>query len=98
MNKYNPSKSARPKKRYADLIQKRSIRSRDKKLYDNNLDYTGEIGIILINTSLVDFEIHVGDRIAQMVINPIVQGQWLEVAKLDKTERNSGGFGHTGVQ
>ena len=61
-------------------------------------DYTGEIGIILINTSLVDFEIHVGDRIAQMVINPIVQGQWLEVAKLDKTERNSGGFGHTGVQ
>ena len=63
-----------------------------------DVDYTGEVGIILINTSLVDFEIKIGDRIAQMVINPIVQGQWLEVAKLDKTERNSGGFGHTGVQ
>ena len=61
-------------------------------------DYTGEVGIILINTSLVDFEIKIGDRIAQMVINPIVQGQWLEVAKLDETERNSGGFGHTGIQ
>ena len=63
-----------------------------------DVDYTGEVGIILINTSLVDFEIKIGDRIAQMVINPIVQGQWLEVAKLDETERNSGGFGHTGVQ
>ena len=61
-------------------------------------DFTGEVGIILINTSLVDFEIKIGDRIAQMVINPIVQGQWLEVSKLDETERNSGGFGHTGVQ
>lgn len=63
-----------------------------------DVDYTGEVGIILINTSLIDFEIKIGDRIAQMVINPIVQGQWLEVAKLDETERNSGGFGHTGVQ
>ena len=63
-----------------------------------DVDYTGEVGIILINTGLVDFEIKIGDRIAQMVINPIVQGQWLEVAKLDETERNSGGFGHTGVQ
>jgi dUTP pyrophosphatase len=59
-------------------------------------DYRGEIKVILINLGAEDFVIRRGDRIAQMVIAPVVQASWLEVETLDDTSRGAGGFGSTG--
>lgn len=59
-------------------------------------DYRGEIGIILINHGQEDFAINSGDRIAQLVVAPVVQAQLDEVQVLSETERGVGGFGHTG--
>jgi len=58
-------------------------------------DYRGEIGIILINHGKNPFEIKRGDRIAQMVIQPVCKGAWTESSVLDATARGAGGFGHT---
>ncbi len=60
-------------------------------------DYRGEIKVILINLGQESVKINRGDRIAQMVVSPIVQAQLLEVTELDETNRSSGGFGSTGV-
>lgn len=60
-------------------------------------DYRGEVGIILLNTGEETFIIGRGDRIAQMVIAPVLQASWREVASLDETARGEGGFGSTGV-
>lgn len=59
-------------------------------------DYRGEIGVIMINFGQQDFLINRGDRIAQMVINQVVQADFEVCATLDDTERSTGGFGHTG--
>ena len=59
-------------------------------------DYRGEVRIILSNYGGSDFHIRRGDRIAQMVIAPVVQAEWTEVQDLERTERGAGGFGHTG--
>jgi dUTP pyrophosphatase len=59
-------------------------------------DYRGEIKIILINLSQQEQVIQSGDRIAQMVIQKVEKVTLKEVNKLEITERNEGGFGHTG--
>jgi len=59
-------------------------------------DYRGEIGIILINFGASDFVVKRGDRIAQMVIAPVVRAEIEVVEALSETRRNDGGFGHTG--
>jgi dUTP pyrophosphatase len=59
-------------------------------------DYRGELKIILINHGSDLFAIRRGDRIAQLVIAPVVRGSWLEVETLDETARGEGGFGSTG--
>lgn len=59
-------------------------------------DYRGELKVILINLGAEDFTIRRGDRIAQMVIAPVVQAALSEVERLDDTARGSGGFGSTG--
>lgn len=61
-------------------------------------DYRGEIKVILINLSNEPQVIQPGDRIAQMVIQQVVQVAWLPVQQLAETERNTGGFGSTGKQ
>lgn len=61
-------------------------------------DYRGEIRVILVNLSNETFDIHDGDRIAQMVISSHVQVQWEPVEVLNQTQRGSGGFGHTGAK
>jgi len=60
-------------------------------------DYRGEIKIIMWNLGENDFEIAKGDRIAQLVISPVVKARFKCVTKLKETKRNEGGFGHTGV-
>jgi dUTP pyrophosphatase len=59
-------------------------------------DYRGELKVILINLGAEPFAIARGDRVAQLVLAPVVQASWDEVAELDATERGAGGFGSTG--
>ncbi len=59
-------------------------------------DYRGEVKVILINLGEDDFIIRRSDRIAQLVIAPVVQAAWDEVDDLDETARGAGGFGSTG--
>ena len=61
-------------------------------------DYTGDVGVILVNISNEDFVVQPGDRIAQMVINKFEQAKFEVVEELDETERGEGGFGHTGTK
>jgi len=61
-------------------------------------DYRGEVGIILINHGDAPFTIQRGDRIAQMVIAPFVQADFMAVGALSETERGEGGFGSSGKQ
>ena len=59
-------------------------------------DYRGEIKVILINLGKEKFIIENGERIAQMVVCPVIQANFEEVKELSDTERGSGGFGSTG--
>ncbi|HEY4063688.1 MAG TPA: dUTP diphosphatase [Puia sp.] len=59
-------------------------------------DYRGELKVILINLSGEEQTLHPGDRIAQMVVGPVVQIGWEEATEIAETARNAGGFGHTG--
>jgi len=59
-------------------------------------DYRGEVKVILVNLGEEDFVVRRGERIAQLVIAPVVQAAWSEVASLDDTARGAGGFGSTG--
>lgn len=61
-------------------------------------DYRGEIGVILVNLSALDFEIKNGERIAQLIINQHQRADWNEVETLSETDRGAGGFGSTGVK
>ncbi|NQT27931.1 dUTP diphosphatase [candidate division KSB1 bacterium] len=58
-------------------------------------DYRGNVGVILINHSKESFIIHRGDRIAQLVIQPVLKAEFKIENKLEQTKRNSGGFGST---
>ena len=59
--------------------------------------YRGEIKVVLINTDPdVDYEVHRGDRIAQLVVAPVARADWCEAASLAPTPRGPGGFGSTG--
>ena len=59
-------------------------------------DYRGEINVLLINHGAAPFPILRGERIAQMVIAPVVRAQLVPVTSLSTTDRGSGGFGSTG--
>ena len=61
-------------------------------------DYRGEIGVILVNLSNVDFTIKNGERIAQIVIAKHERAEWNPVQSLSETSRGAGGFGSTGKQ
>lgn len=60
-------------------------------------DYRGEVKVILVNHGEEDFIIRRGDRIAQLLIAPVVQASWREADDLDETARGVGGFGSTGA-
>jgi dUTP pyrophosphatase len=60
-------------------------------------DYRGEVGVILVNLGQADFTVSRGDRIAQLVVAPVIQARWAEVADLEESQRGAGGFGSTGV-
>jgi dUTP pyrophosphatase len=60
-------------------------------------DYRGEVGILLINFGKDPFAIRNGERIAQMVISRVFRSILVEVDDLPPTQRQEGGFGHTGI-
>lgn len=60
-------------------------------------DYRGELVIILINLGNENFVVEPKMRIAQIVLAPVVQGQFLIAQELSETKRGVNGFGHTGV-
>lgn len=59
-------------------------------------DYRGEICVGLVNLSDEDYEISPGERVAQMIISPVLLPEISEAPALDETSRGSGGFGSTG--
>ncbi|MGB3480357.1 MAG: dUTP diphosphatase [bacterium] len=61
-------------------------------------DYRGEVKVILFNLGQEPFCIKSGDRIAQLVLNRVVQAEFILVDQLKETKRGNGGFGHTGTQ
>ena len=61
-------------------------------------DYRGEFGVLVINLGQEAFTIEHGMRIAQMVIARHKRAEWIEVDKLDETERGEGGYGSTGYR
>lgn len=60
-------------------------------------DYRGEVKVILVNHGIEPFRIARGDRIAQLVVAPVIRVDFVEVDHLDATPRGAGGFGSTGV-
>ena len=58
--------------------------------------YRGEYGVVLLNTGKETFEIKVGDKIAQVVIQPVATAEISEITELSVTERGVGNFGSTG--
>lgn len=60
-------------------------------------DYRGEIKVALINLGQTPYIVSRGDRIAQLVLAPVVQARLELVTELDETIRGAGGFGHTGL-
>ena len=60
--------------------------------------YRGEILVTLLNTDTEnEFTIHVGDRIAQMIVMPVTQARFTAVDRLPESERGDSGFGSTGM-
>jgi hypothetical protein len=60
-------------------------------------DYRGPVGVVLFNFGPHDFEINVGDRIAQLILEQISMAPAVQVEELTETVRGEGGFGSTGV-
>jgi len=59
-------------------------------------DYRGPLGVILLNAGTEPFDVAHGERIAQLIVAPVVQAQFDLVDDLSDTERGTGGFGSTG--
>lgn len=60
-------------------------------------DYRGPLGVLLINLGTAPFAIAHGDRIAQMIVAPVVQARFESVTLLGESARGAGGFGSTGL-
>lgn len=60
-------------------------------------DYRGEVKIILINLGQEPIVIQDQERVAQLVVAPVIKAQFIEVSELGETQRGAGGFGSTGV-
>ncbi len=61
-------------------------------------DYQGQLFVSCWNRSMIDYEIAIGDRIAQLVIVPVVQVKLEIVNEFNLTDRGEGGFGHSGTK
>ena len=62
-----------------------------------DVDYRGELKVLLVNHSSSDYEVKTGNRIAQLMVETIIDEDWEDVELLDEKERADGGFGSTGL-
>ncbi len=60
--------------------------------------YRGELAVTLLNTSSIDFQVNIGDRIAQLVIQQVERARFVVVETLPGTHRGEAGFGSTGIK
>ena len=60
-------------------------------------DYRGEVGVVLFNHAEEDFQVNVGDRIAQLILERISMADCIETSELFDTDRGTEGFGSTGI-
>ncbi len=85
---------------YVGLIKDRSSMALKRRLVTHagviDSDYRGDVGVILSNESDKGVTIEAGERIAQMLIVPVVAADLEEVDELDATDRGAGGYGSTG--
>jgi dUTP pyrophosphatase len=61
-------------------------------------DYRGEVGVLLVNLGEAPFVVRRGERIAQLVVQPVARARLIEAARIAETHRGAGGFGSTGTQ
>ena len=87
---------ALPSSGYVALVFARSGLGIKKGVCLSDSDYRGEIAVGLVNLSAEDYTVQPGDRIAQLMVVPVVQPTISLVPELDDTDRGSGGFGSTG--
>jgi dUTP pyrophosphatase len=59
-------------------------------------DYRGEVRVVLVNHGDAPFRVERGDRIAQLLVQPVVRAAFAAVASVDETDRGEGGFGSSG--
>ncbi|MGB8621800.1 MAG: dUTP diphosphatase [Paracoccaceae bacterium] len=59
-------------------------------------DYRGPLGVLMVNLGSESYTIHHGDRVAQMIVAPVVQARFETVQEIGATARGAGGFGSTG--
>ncbi|HVO11923.1 MAG TPA: dUTP diphosphatase [Vicinamibacteria bacterium] len=60
-------------------------------------DYRGELRVVLVNHGREPFAVAAGDRVAQLLVQPLARAVFQKVAELDRTDRGQGGFGSTGL-
>jgi len=60
-------------------------------------DYRGEVKVLLINHGKLDYEVKLGERIAQLIVERMDDQEWMETEELDETERAEKGFGSSGT-
>ena len=95
--------ACQPPEGYAGFIYARSGLATKSGLRPSNCvgvcdeDYTGEVGVIMLNTTDKPIRISNGDRVAQMALRRYYQAEFELVDELDKTERGLAGFGSTGL-
>lgn len=88
--------------RYAAMVLPRSGLGAKHGIVLGNLvglidaDYQGELMVSIWNRGSEDFTLHVGERMAQMIIVPVIHANFTEVEEFETSERGAGGFGHTG--
>ena len=63
-----------------------------------DVDYTGEVKVVLLNLGKEDYQVKKGERIAQLITEKIVESECQEVQMLEETKRNDQGFGSTDIR
>lgn len=90
-----------PEGHYGALVGRSGLAAKGILAHYGTIDsaYRGPLGVILFNTTDELFKVNVGDRIAQMIVQPYVKIHEFEVVEeLSATERNQNGFGSTGIK
>ena len=87
-----------PKNTVGFIKSKSGLMANSGILTDGTIDegYTGEIGVGLVNLGDSPYTVRPGDRIAQLMVTPVVRPTVVPVSELDETDRGAGGFGSTG--